>query len=586
MLLNQSFRVTYNNKTYKDVATPDAHGDKVGSVVLTGSPNTWEDVRKAGGGKYYEFVFPKDIKEKLPVSAELFDHYKFIYDRSDDAGKKEWKRIRDLVEQEELSDDRYPGAPVFFRQDAKGNVTDFGFALLYKLPYKRTPYDTLPDSHKSPKMDLAECIFGRIAEADGESFKGRVAFSNAFAVPGTAVEGEEVTVTPGSPKASYYPCYVSQGKNVDGNKGTVTRRDGKDNPVYNSYDNDQIRGWKRYVVKNNARPEEANPENQNTNVTFKPLKENAKFTCDFMFFNLRPVELGALLSAITFHGKEADCRHQFGGGKPYGYGRTKVQAELQITDDGHTADYYLGCFENAMETEFPGWRTSGTLKELFSMADVANVPRHDNDYRYMTLTVDDQNDFVRAKQEGYYLRPFTEQEGKSSIPASFRQVFADEKKQEAAAQEAQISQEAAAIGAKLDSVQMSEQVSEEGLCAAIEQVAAIAKEAERFSSAQFDCVKALQTNISERVSKIGGLVDGKLAEVKAMPQVSAAEIEAKRSALTALKDLVAKVNANLPSATQCTPVDVDLLIDQLPKAKMGSIAENVTFKKRAASRLT
>lgn len=565
LVKEKHFDIKYNEKNFKYEASHSEGAEEKGRVVLTGSPDTWILPRKPNAGKFFEFVFPAENIKDYHVHAELFDYYKFIYDRPDEAGKKEWKRIRDLVEQETSTTD-YPGAPVFFRLDDKGNVKDFGFALLYKLPYQRTPYDVLPTAHKGEgqdlKPDMAQCLFGFIN--DTKSLKGRVSFSHAFATTETANEAEKVTVTPGSPKASYYPCYVDQGKSVSGNK--VSSRDSKGNPKYNSYNDGQIRGWKRYVVKNEASPGKCNKDNEKTQVSFTPLKAGAEFECDVTFFNLRPQELGALLSAITFHGTSG-CRHQFGAGKPYGYGRTKVTVDSITDSDGNTLDQklYLGCFEDTMESFFStGWLNSTHLKELLSMADIENVKREDGDFRYMTLSVDSKgsNEFADAKKQGYYLQPFTQiVDGKSSTPTSLRHLFLAKKSQEA---EAEKKKAEAKLLAKLDAIV----ISADSLKKAIPDLADIEKKA---GPSHSDSIKS---RLAQRKQEVDTIIGNLKAQAVALPP------QPKRTALEGLKAVVTLANDNLPGSITLSPVAVNNLISNLPKEMTGSIVNNILFKRK------
>lgn len=57
------------------------------------------------------------------------------------------------------------------------------------------------------------------------------------------------------------------------------------------------------------------------------LRKGAQFRATVRFFNLRPAELGALLSALTWHG-DSSCLHGIGFGKPYGYGVIGIEACL------------------------------------------------------------------------------------------------------------------------------------------------------------------------------------------------------------------------------------------------------------------
>ena len=342
------------------------------------------------------------------LSQEDFCHFKFIYSET-----QEWDRVKTLV------DDDSRGIPVFFRI-AKGKLKDFGLAYLYKLPYDKTPCQILADKYKKilerqnkdiEAFDLAQCIFGYVDNRTQEekkrkqieSFRGRVQFGPAFS--GNAEEDHSVTLILNSPKASYYPIYIKQDGNAQGNISGE----------YRTYNDGQLSGWKRYVVRRGAYVYPKKMDNPKLNTVIHPLKLGAVFDGCIHFHNLRPIELGALLSALTFHSTDK-CFHQLGQGKPYGYGKAKYKVKLHC-DTGAKPEFYMALFEEEMNRKIDNWIGSDTISTLITMAQ---IEVSELDYQYMKLEMDGVNDFETAKQEKEYLQDFRSLERKVLKPQSLQ----------------------------------------------------------------------------------------------------------------------------------------------------------------------
>lgn len=382
-LENISFTEVRTN-TFTYVICAD-RGEITGDIVFTGSPDQWKKERGMNAGKFYEFVFSSQGMRCYSLSEEEFEHYEFIYKDSDD-----WNYWKSHLT------DTDKGVPVFFRTE-DNQIKDFGLALLYKLPYDKTPYDLLPQAHKEEAMhDLAECIFGYTSRTD--SLRGRVQFSNAFST--NAEPSEEVTLVLGTPKASYYPIYIEQ-------KGSNARTG-----QYQTYNNGRLAGWKRYHVRDGVWQKSLG--NENLDSTLTPVRSGATFTGDIVFHNLRPIELGALLSALTFHSNSDRYYHQLGQAKPYGYGRCRYSVTLE-GEGLEEPNYYMGHFEYELSDNLgTSWHQSSQIQELFALAGSA-VSNEAEEYKYMRLSTEPRvNEFQDAKggQNGrgdkYYLPRFSE----------------------------------------------------------------------------------------------------------------------------------------------------------------------------------
>ena len=382
--LENLFFTEVRTNTFTYVTCAD-RGEFTGDIVFTGSPDQWQEERGMNAGKFYEFVFPSKEGRCYSLSEEEFEHYEFIYKDSDD-----WNYWKSHLT------DTDKGVPVFFRTEGN-QIKDFGLALLYKLPYDKTPYDLLPQAHKEESThDLAECIFGYTGKTD--SLRGRVQFSNAFST--NAKPGEEVTLVLGTPKASYYPIYIEQ----KGSNGRTGR--------YQTYNDGRLAGWKRYHVRDGVWQKNLGNENLDSKLT--PVRSGAAFTGDIIFHNLRPIELGALLSALTFHGKPDAHYHLLGQAKPYGYGRCRYSVTLE-GEGLEELNYYMGSFEHELSDKLgTPWHQSSQIQELFALAG-SSVSNETEQYKYMRLSTEPRvNEFQDAKggQNGrgdkYYLPRFSE----------------------------------------------------------------------------------------------------------------------------------------------------------------------------------
>lgn len=150
------------------------------------------------------------------------------------------------------------------------------------------------------KNDLAEYIFGYVNKK--RSLKGRVQFGHAFCINKKRVrELGSKTLLLGNP---FY--------------NTET----KDRALHLYCDGGKGKGWKRYPVKGTFTEPESVLQTATT-TTFKAIN-NAEFVSEINYFNLNEIELGALLCALTFD-NHAECLHQIGGGKAFGYGRVSIQ---------------------------------------------------------------------------------------------------------------------------------------------------------------------------------------------------------------------------------------------------------------------
>ncbi|WP_100629774.1 TIGR03986 family type III CRISPR-associated RAMP protein [Algoriphagus formosus] len=349
----------------------DANGPYKGKIVFTGQPSVRKEPNR---GKQYEFIFFERDYEEIKISNDdpefqIIKNFFFAYyDHDRNQQKEDWKwRKKQLTSGESI--------PVFFRLKdqnkpvSKPNIKDIGLSLLYKITYNKSIVESIRSSQDNVKRDLSETIFGYTVgdkEKKEQSLKGRVWISHAFAEGNPVSLGLKLEVLAG-PKPTYYPNYIKQNET----NGKVVGR-------YSTFmdKESEIRGYKRYPVRfaeeiaTNPPPknERTGEINEKVATRFKPLDKGTKFKFLITYHNLKKTELGALISAITFHLNDG-YSHSIGMGKSLGYGRVNLRIVNKTLEELKPLSSEFEAFMN-WSLGLPGlnWHQSEQIKALFTLS--------------------------------------------------------------------------------------------------------------------------------------------------------------------------------------------------------------------------
>ncbi|MBC8753940.1 TIGR03986 family CRISPR-associated RAMP protein [Kordia sp. YSTF-M3] len=372
-------RERFEQQKYK--IHPNEKDAQSGTLVFSGQPAKREYKDGEWQGKNKEFIFWEPDAIGVKVDDRLIEDFLFAYyDHDPKQMTTDWKHWREVL----ANGGR---VPIFLQLDDNNNIMHFGLSMLYKLPYRNRIKDLIPKGHLLEGNDFVETLFGY--SIDKESNKGRVSFKHAFAVE-NAQELTPKTLVLGGPKASFYPFYLKQ--KFQHSKTTQI------NGTYQTYDNGAtLAGRKRYPIKHVGDEETIKTA---FSTTFTPLKAGTVFTTEIVYHNLLPVELGALVCALTFNEVEA-CHHGIGMAKPYGYGAVAVALEM----DENVRRNSILAFRAYMEswwihnTLSGTWSKSEQLKELIAMA---RFSKHRKKLAYLEL-----EEFPKVKKAKEALPRFT-----------------------------------------------------------------------------------------------------------------------------------------------------------------------------------
>ena len=255
------------------------------------------------GTKKKELLIPAKTKAPRELSDIVVSKFFDVYEPSPN-----FEKYKDLLCRQ------HERIPVFYVEE-NGAIVALGMGRMFRYPYNQGIKDIVEKEQDPNKYagqrDLCETMFGWIGN---DSVKGRVQFSNAWAEKEIPDDRPQANGVLGQPKASFYPLYIKQ------EKGAKT---------YNSYSSKdiQISGRKRYRIHKGSSTMDL-PQgngNENTKTTIKAIPAGNDFKMRINVHNLRPIEIGALLSAITFH-NTCDVFHNIGAAKSFGYGKLHCDA--------------------------------------------------------------------------------------------------------------------------------------------------------------------------------------------------------------------------------------------------------------------
>ncbi len=418
-------------------------GTHAGQLVLTGqgSPNK-RLVGKgnhgfAPSGKHREFIFYEYEESKrprpIPVSRELRDGFEIIHSNTQgerhqglDQPNPEWEYLRPWLKEKAKG----KRVPVFYLfREGTSELRCFGLTQMFRLAYDHTVGDTIAhasiDHHPDPgkkctgaetPVDFAEAIFGyvRSHKSGGAGLAGRASVGLFRLVDGGDLVPEQAGVL-GSPKPTYYPCYMDQEPVRDGLEHRVRVNRGIKYQTLMQPEAEP-RGWKRYPVGLETRV--SSPGEAAVTTTWQGLGAGSRFRGRIRFHNLRPMELGAILWCLDF-GKRPEQQvehlHSLGYARPFGYGAVSLAvtaSEVRSLAGGEpwSLQNLVQEFVNHMEDELEesgGWMESPQLFQLRAMADPAKAAGHN--LQYMTLgDLPAQNEFSGAKRTGELLPPYVD----------------------------------------------------------------------------------------------------------------------------------------------------------------------------------
>lgn len=241
------------------------------------------------------------------------------------------------------------------------------------------------EKKKNFEHDLVDVMFGWVD--DDSSLKGRVQIGNAFS--SRSLKDEElcapVSGVLGTPKPSFYPLYLKQ-----------------DKYPYKTYSTEgaTISGTKRYRIHKGDSVTVLPQGNGNENIMSKiiPVPAGQTFKMRIVVHNMRKMEIGALLFAVTFNHTQG-AYHNIGSAKGFGYGKMEC-ANLSLHGFAFSEEEYLKAFEYEMSLFTKAkysclWRETTQVKSLVAIMsehensdvrmmemDVAKSPLQKNEYEY------------------------------------------------------------------------------------------------------------------------------------------------------------------------------------------------------------
>ena len=301
--------------------------------------------------KKHELLIPEATGKPIKLKPEEINSFFFVYEPT--SGFENYKK---MLEQGKM-------IPVSYINDAcRGYILGMGRMMRY--PYKQSVRSLV--EKEQPKVpegqrDLCETIFGW-ADKTG-SMKGRVQVGNAFATRSIADSElpEPVSGVLGQPKASFYPLYLKQDKSTG---------------RYYTYDSDEARisGRKRYRIHRGGTTTDLpqGNDNENTKTRLCPVSAGQTFVMRINVHNLRKMEIGALLSAITFHHTK-NVWHNVGGAKSFGYGKIECSS-IELHGLKYDEEEYLREFEKKINAFANNWNSSPQMTALIAIAS-----EHDDD---------------------------------------------------------------------------------------------------------------------------------------------------------------------------------------------------------------
>lgn len=293
--------------------------------------------------------------------------------------------------------------PVFFIEEDAA-VSALGMAQMFKLAMQLSTHQMLENSSADhvnrTRLDLPALIFG--ATGDGSAskdnwyahnLKRRAAFDlfrGNQRIEAREKETAGFAQTLLSPKPSFYPIYVRQAAAPAGNRpyAAYHRMEGQADP---SLKYPELSGVKVWPSSRQTRLVAANGQASLSN-HLRSVPAGQEFSGALRVHNLRPVELGALLWALSF-GEPGLYLHRLGGAKPLGFGAVEISIksldlipndpQCQTVPD---TQMLMQAFTDAMESFYgKGWAQSPQVLALRRAAkpeDIGfNYPKDHTGYK-------------------------------------------------------------------------------------------------------------------------------------------------------------------------------------------------------------
>lgn len=250
------------------------------------------------------YIFPAESADSAPIM--LSDEEVLSYQEDVEAKRNGLKG----------TDKAYPMDPRFWDMPKRGGVkavfyvtgddgfTSFGISQFLRLAYAYSLGHGLPENHQklkdSEQIDYPFAILGYTGKQ--ESYRSRVSAGDLIA-QNDPQPAQAVPIVLGSPKPSFMAGYTKNGAD------------------YNQPDF-QLNGFKQYWLQPLRETGEATKLNVASSIA--PLPAGTQFTGTICYRNLHEDELGLLLWCLRL---DDGCYQNIGSGKPYGFGRVKIQID-------------------------------------------------------------------------------------------------------------------------------------------------------------------------------------------------------------------------------------------------------------------
>lgn len=266
-----------------------------------------------------------------------------------------------------------------------GEVTSFGHGQSFRVAYRNSIMDAIPDKLKKPVVDFSSAVFGRSLGA--ASWAGRVAFDDAKLISTHRNDEHAKARALMNPNPTSIQLYLNQ--------------DSKEALVHWESSNARIRGYKLYWHNPKARWQASQQEieqidgkrNEKKGSILKkiqPLAKDSEFKGAVRFRDLTSCELGALLK--VFHVlPENNAAYKIGMGKSIGLGSIEIKTRLLLEDGSRytnfldkdllhesmaeesNIDKYIHAYEEYVDRQGMKDIYKNTIKTLGMMLDYRNT---------------------------------------------------------------------------------------------------------------------------------------------------------------------------------------------------------------------